>query len=208
MALYSKVNKLIEQLSHLHKKEVLILLFLTVYAHGIIHSLHCLFEIKKSLFLLNRYIYAESANTKNLKKVLSYYPIIVKYSYQKESMKRSNPDYVNYEIAKQHYSDLLNNWDFFVYDYKKAFNPLVALKATFSIPSSFLNWIGFYPRRINLNFFNQVQSRSSGPSNTCNFTGIPIYLSSFSLTHCYLLYGIVHFSTSSFSRIPLLLLQK
>ena len=69
-------------------------------------------------------------------------------------MKRSNPDYVNYEIAKQHYSDLLNNWDFFVYDYKKAFNPLVALKATFSIPSSFLNWIGFYPRRINLNFFN------------------------------------------------------
>ena len=154
MALYSKVNKLIEQLSHLHKKEVLILLFLTVYAHGIIHSLHCLFEIKKSLFLLNRYIYAESANTKNLKKVLSYYPIIVKYSYQKESMKRSNPDYVNYEIAKQHYSDLLNNWDFFVYDYKKAFNPLVALKATFSIPSSFLSWIGFYPRRINLNFFN------------------------------------------------------
>ena len=102
----------------------------------------------------SRYIYAESANTKNLKKVLSYYPIIVKYSYQKESMKRSNPDYVNYEIAKQHYSDLLNNWDFFVYDYKKAFNPLVALKATFSIPSSFLNWIGFYPRRINLNFFN------------------------------------------------------
>ena len=77
MALYSKVNKLIEQLSHLHKKEVLILLFLTVYAHGIIHSLHCLFEIKKSLFLLNRYIYAESANTKNLKKFCPITPLLL-----------------------------------------------------------------------------------------------------------------------------------
>lgn len=149
MILYSKTNKLIEQLPHFHKKEALILLFLIVYAHGIVHSLHCLFEIKKALFLLNRYMYTQDINN-----LLPYYPTIVKYSYQKESLKRSNPDYVNYEVAKQHYYDLLNNWDFFVYDCKTAFNPLTALKTTFSIPSSFLNWIGFYPRRLNLNFFN------------------------------------------------------
>lgn len=142
MILYSKTNKLIEQLPHLHKKEALILLFLGIYLYGIIHSLHCLFEVKKSIFLLYKYIEAGPADIKRLKKVLSYYPVILKYNHQKKSMRYSNSNYENYDIANQHCYDLLSTRDFFIYDCKKALNPLTALKTIFETLNTFLISLG------------------------------------------------------------------
>lgn len=58
-------------------------------------------------------------------------------------LKYGKADSKNYKAAIEHYNELAMRRNFFVDDAKKSFNPLSAVQNLFSIPSRFLEWIGF-----------------------------------------------------------------
>lgn len=145
----------------LPKKDILLLIFLIFYAWRIVTLWYRVFKTSVLLAYLREYL--ESVPTKAspdcpveylikesstyypcLDNVLRHYPAMYSLEYNYITpLKYGKADSKNYKAAIEHYNELAMRRNFFVDDAKKSFNPLSAVQNLFSIPSRFLEWIGF-----------------------------------------------------------------
>lgn len=94
-----------------------------------------------------------------LNDVLLKFPIIQKYSgFYTGELEYGNSDISNYQTAYKLRNELMMKRNYLWQDLKASFNPIRSIKTLFSLPSLFLNWIGFEPgisfsRILNLGFW-------------------------------------------------------
>lgn len=158
-----------------HNPKILsIVIFFCFYVIGIIIAAHRIIEIDTILSLLHKYLSSIPQNNfpymtiddlalrsptyrQALLNVLEHYPVIQKYEfYYIAPMKYGQSDNENYTAAIEHYNYLLMKRNYIYHDLRAAFNPLITLKNIFSLPSTFLEWVGFSPKETTSKLFNIV----------------------------------------------------
>lgn len=86
--------------------------------------------------------------------VLRIYPKISEFTnFYSPTLSYSYSDVENYKNSVRLYNELQMQKNFLIRDLKKSFNPLIAIKSTFSLPITLMQFLGIKP---SLNFSNLI----------------------------------------------------
>lgn len=146
----------------------LLLIWLLIYIYTLAHLIFELKEIGSVINILEKYLSSAKWGSlgqlipidleKHLacrNELLRNYPKMTKHlGFYTPDLSYGNSDAANYENAAKIYNQLFMHRNYVLEDFKKAFNPIVSFKKLLSIPSTFIEWIGFKPKDTFLKVIN------------------------------------------------------
>lgn len=94
---------------------------------------------------------------KNLQKVLLKYPVMSDFTnFYSPQLSYSQTDKEIYKNSYRLYNELSMCRNYLLKELKEAFNPLIAMKATFSFPITLIRFLGINPNITFANFINLI----------------------------------------------------
>ncbi len=142
----------------------LIVIFVILYIYGIIKSAVELFELKEGFKRITTYVnnyrnlgpnnVYSPKHIESFDSLMKYNPVISKFVYSDLSYNREQ--FENREISTRLANSLLEKLNNQRYTLKNTFNPLVALKKLFQLPSTILSFMGFRIQEQSAKWFNAV----------------------------------------------------
>lgn len=131
--------------------QFLLYVLLFSYFYNILSNLFRLFQMWKGILRLIFFIASyEKVRCRRWarKLLLSYYPIISRYTYLlSESLRYDDDYYALHQKSIKLLADLLQKKDFQRHQFHSSFNPIQGIKTFFKFPVVVLSWFGIKPNR-------------------------------------------------------------